>query len=301
MTSARPPLTAALAVAGAAALFGTSGTARALLAPDSWPPGVAAVRLCIGAVGLLAFAWYCGLLPHVRSVLRQPLLWLVGLAIAGYQVAFFLGVGWTGVAVGTLVSLGLAPLMAGLLGWAIGEGAPGWPWVGVTALAVVGLALLTLAGGATVDIRGVAAALGAGACYSVYTVFGASLVRSGSDSTAVMAAGFGVGALLISPLLVGAGAWLATPGGIALALWLGLAATSVAYVLFGRGLSVLQPGHVATLNLIEPVVATLLGVAMLGESLGPIAWFGCALILVSLASLGLIERRRRVPASHASG
>ncbi len=291
MTSARPVRAAALAVAGAAALFGTSGTARALLAPESWPPGVAAVRLLIGAVGLLGFAWYCGLFPHVRALATHPLLWLSGVAVAGYQVAFFLGVEWTGVAVGTLVSLGLAPLMAGLLGWSIGEGAPGWPWAGVTAIAVLGLVLLTLAGGATVDLRGVAAALGAGACYSVYTVFGTSLVRSGNDSTAVMAAAFTIGAVVISPMLLGAGDWLATPGGVALALWLGLGATSVAYVLFGRGLRWLQPGHVATLNLIEPVVATVLGVLLLGESLEPVAWLGCALILVSLASLGLLERR----------
>ena len=291
MTSARPVRAAALAVAGAAALFGTSGTARALLAPESWPPGVAAVRLLIGAVGLLGFAWYCGLLSRVRSLAAHPLLWLSGVAVAGYQVAFFLGVEWTGVAVGTLVSLGLAPLLAGLLGWSIGEGSPGWPWAGVTAIAVLGLVLLTLAGGATVDLRGVAAALGAGACYSVYTVFGTSLVRSGNDSTAVMAAAFTIGAVVISPMLLGAGDWLATPGGVALALWLGLGATSVAYVLFGRGLRWLQPGHVATLNLIEPVVATVLGVLLLGESLEPVAWLGCALILVSLASLGLLERR----------
>lgn len=281
-----------MAVAGAAALFGTSGTARALLAPDSWPPGVAAVRLLIGAAGLLGFAWWCGLLPQVGSVLRSPLVWLSGLAVAGYQVAFFLGVEWTGVAVGTLVSLGLAPLLAGLLGWAIGEGVPGWPWAGVTAIAVLGLALLTLAGGATVDQRGVAAALAAGACYSVYTVFGARVVRSGTDSTAVMAAAFGIGALVISPLLIGAGTWLASPGGIALALWLGLGATSLAYVLFGRGLQWLQPGHVATLNLIEPVVATVLGVVLLAEVLGPGAWLGSALILGSLAALGVIEGRR---------
>ena len=291
MTSARPVRAAALAVAGAAALFGTSGTARALLAPESWPPGVAAVRLLIGAVGLLGFAWYCGLLSRVRALATHPLLWLSGVAVAGYQVAFFLGVEWTGVAVGTLVSLGLAPLLAGLLGWSIGEGSPGWPWAGVTAIAVLGLVLLTLAGGATVDLRGVAAALGAGACYSVYTVFGTSLVRSGNDSTAVMAAAFTIGAVVISPMLLGAGDLLATPGGVALALWLGLGATSVAYVLFGRGLRWLQPGHVATLNLIEPVVATVLGVLLLGESLEPVAWLGCALILVSLASLGLLERR----------
>lgn len=288
---ARSTAAGAAAVVAAAALFGTSGTARALLVPDSWPPGVAAVRLGIGALGLVAFAWYRGLLAPALSLLRSPVLWLCGIAVAGYQGMFFIGVEWTGVAVGTLVSLGLAPLMAGLLGWAVGEGPPGWPWAGVTLVAVAGLALLTLAGSTSVDPRGVTAALAAGICYSVYTVFGTRLVRDGSHPTAVMTAAFGTGAVLVSPFLLGVGDWIASPAGIALALWLGLATTSVAYVLFGKGLSVLQPGHVATLNLMEPVVATALGLGVLGETLAAPGWLGCALILAALAALGLLERR----------
>ena len=61
--------------------------------------------------------------------------------------------------------------------------------------------------------------------------------------------------------------WLASPAGMALALWLGLATTSAGYLLFGLGLPVLQPGHIATLTLLEPVGATLLAVLVLEESL----------------------------------
>lgn len=289
-----------IGVLGAAALFGTSGTARAVLAPDSWPPSVAAVRLLVGAVGLLVFVLVLRRGVQVRRLLRTGSLWLAGAAVAGYQGLFFIGVDRAGVAVGTLVSLGLAPLMAGLLGWLLREGPPGWPWAAMTLVAVAGLVLLTRGGIADPDPLGVLAALGAGACYAVYTVLGARLARDGHDPSSIMAAAFTVGAALLVPFLWGAREWLFTPGGVALALWLGLMATSVAYVLFGRGLPVLQPGHIATLNLFEPVVATVLGVTVLGEQLAVMGWVGCLLVLLALAGLGVAERAPR-PATATSG
>lgn len=284
-------LAAAVAVLAAAALFGTSGTSRELLAPDSWPPSVAAVRLAVGALGLVAVVAFLRRLPSLTRLLRNPLTWVSGVAVAGYQGLFFVGVERTGVAVGTLVSLGLAPLLAGLLGWAMREGAPGWSWAVMTAFAVVGLVLLTRGGITDPDPLGVLAALGAGACYAIYTVFGTRLTRDGHDSTSVMAAAFAVGALLLTPFLWSARDWLMTPGGIALALWLGLLATTVAYVLFGIGIARLQPGHVATLNLFEPVVATILGVTVLGEQLSATGWLGCALVVIALGGLGVLEAR----------
>ncbi len=290
-----PTVVATLAVLGAATLFGTSGTARSLLAPDSWPPSVAAVRLLIGALGLMAYVGYRRRAAGASSLMRGPLIWISGLGVAGYQVLFFIGVEATGVAVGTLVSLGLAPLMAGMLGWMLREGAPGWRWGALTALAVVGLVLLTSGGVTEPNPVGIAAALGAGACYAVYTVSGGRLARDGHDSGVVMAATFTVGAVLLLPFLWSAPQWLFSSAGISLALWLGLAATSLAYVWFGLGLARLQPGHVATLNLLEPVVATILGVSLLAEQLGAIGWLGCALILAALAGLGLLERGPRGP------
>jgi DME family drug/metabolite transporter len=276
-----------LGVLAAAALFATSGTSKALLAPDAWAPSVAAVRLFVGAVGMVAFVLYRGWRAEFLGLLRRPLVWLMAVGVAGYQAFFFVGVERTGVAVGTLVALGAAPLLAGLLGWGVGEGAPGWFWLLATAVAVSGLVLLT--GGGTADTWGVLSALLAAGSYAVYTVFGARLARDGHPSSVVMAAPFALGALLLVPLLPAAG-WVFSPSGVVLALWLGLAATSLAYILFGLGLPVLQPGHIATLTLLEPVGATLLGVAVLGESLTAAGWLGVCLILVGLAAVGLRER-----------
>ncbi|MCU0297619.1 MAG: EamA family transporter [Candidatus Nanopelagicales bacterium] len=237
---------------------------------------------------MLAFVGWRGRWSQCRPLLRRPVVWVIACGVAGYQAFFFAGLERTGVAVGTLVALGSAPLLAGLLGWLAQEGAPGWLWLAATVVALAGLALLT--GGGSVDPIGVGFALLAGGSYAVYTVFGARLARDGHSPSVVLAVSFTIGALILVPFLATAG-WVWSAGGMALALWLGLAATSLAYLLFGLGLPVLQPGHIATLTLLEPVGATMLGVMVLGESLPAAGWLGCALILLGLAVVGLGERR----------
>ena len=86
---------------------------------------------------------------------------------------------------------------------------------------------------------------------------------------------------------------MASVEGLAVALWLGLATTTVAYVLFGRGLRVLPTGPVATLVLAEPLVATMLGVLLLGERLDATAWAGAALVAAGLGLQGVVSVRSR--------
>jgi DME family drug/metabolite transporter len=285
------PRTATLAVLGAAALFGTSATSVQLLAPDAPSTSVAALRLAVGAAGLVAVvAWRLGG-RVLLDLWRRPLVWGMGIAVAAYQGLFFLATARTGVALGTLITLGVAPLVAGLLGWALREGAPGWLWVVATTLAVAGLGMLTAGAVDTRDPLGIAAALGSGACYALYTVLGVRLTREGRPPSAVLAAAFTVGAVLLLPAIVGTTWWL-TPSGFAEVLWLGLVTTTAGYLLFGIGLRILQPGHIATLTLLEPAVATLLAVVVLGEPLGLLGWTGCLVILGALALLGVGEGRR---------
>ena len=84
-----------------------------------------------------------------------------------------------------------------------------------------------------------------------------------------MGASFGIGAILLLPvLLTGTTAWLHTTDGIALALYLGLVPTALAYVLFARGLLRLDASEVTTLVLAEPLTATVLGALVLDERVG---------------------------------
>jgi drug/metabolite transporter, DME family len=286
--------TGVLAVLAAAALFGTSAASVTLVDPAATAAAIAAGRLLVGSIGLLVVVLGTvagrAALPRLW---RRPLLWVMGLAAAAYQSLFFLGVARTGVAVGTLASLALAPFLAGVLGWLLREGAPGVVWAVSTVIAVVGMTLLTWGDGGSRDLLGILAAMGAGASYAVYTVLGVRLTRNGESATHVLGASFAIAAALTVPVFIASGAWWWSPANIGLLLWLGLVTTTVAYLLFGIGLRTLQPGHIATLNLAEPVVATLLGVLVLGEVLGGRGWLGCILIVVALAILGLADRGGR--------
>src|SRR5687767_13981815 len=102
----------------AAVLFGTTGTAQAL-GPEGSPLEGEAARVAVGAALLALVAWGVEAWRHTSAPSRRwPLPALAGaaLGVAGYQLAFFAAVDDTGVAVGTVVALGSAPAMAGLLG-----------------------------------------------------------------------------------------------------------------------------------------------------------------------------------------
>jgi DME family drug/metabolite transporter len=77
-----------------------------------------------------------------------------------------------------------------------------------------------------------------------------------------------------------------TSEGAALALFLGIVPTAVAYLLFARGLNRLTAAETATLTLAEPLTAALLGVLVLAEHLTVPATLGAALILAGLVVLG---------------
>lgn len=289
---------AALSAVGAAVLWGTTGTAQALGPGGTDPVTVGALRILLGAAVLAALA-----MPALRGPAARPrpgrlplgvVMLLGGLCVAAYQAFFFAGVDRAGVAVGTVVALGVAPLATGLLGLLLGERATR-RWALATAAAVVGVALLVAGAGSrdrSVDPLGVAAALGAGASYAGYTVAARTLLLRGARGIVVMAAFFGVGAVLLAPVLLGADlSWLVTVRGALMVLWLGLVATGVSYVLFQRGLGGLPSGTVATLSLAEPVTATLLGVLVLREDLSLLTAVGIGVVLIGLT----LTARRQSP------
>ena len=272
-------------VLAAAVLWGTTGTARALAPAGASPLSVGAVRIAVGAAALVTVA-------RLRGELRRLAPWppvpvAAGMAaIAGYQLAFFSAVARTGVAVGTMVAIGSAPVLAGLLAWLASGERPARRWYAATALAVAGGALLAVAGQAVrFSPVGVALALAAGAAYAVYTVAAKRLLAR-HGQVEVMALLFAGGALLLAPLLVLLPLdWLATPRGALAALHLGLAATAAAYVLFAAGLHRVTVATAATASLAEPLTAAALGVALLGERLTAAGLAGAALLVGGLALL----------------
>jgi DME family drug/metabolite transporter len=211
------------------------------------------------------------------------------LFIALYQAFFFAGVAKTGVAVGTIVGIGSAPVAGGMLGYFFRAERPGRSWFVATTLAIVGCVVLILSSGGDVviDLTGVALAIGAGATYAAYTLAIKGLMEN-HEANAVIAVSFCIGALMLVPLLVGREmAWLAAPRSIAVVLHLGLVTAALAYWLFARGLQRVPVATAVTLTLAEPLTAGLLGLLVLGEQLNPVSFVGIALIFSGLAVLSL--------------
>ena len=297
------------AVLLAAALFGTTGTAQALGPSTTTPLGVGAARLAIGGLALLALLPAMGARrAEAVALWRTPTGLVAGACTAMYQVCFFAGVQRAGVAVGTLAAIGSGPVLAGLLARGVLGERPGRAWLTATGLCLAGLALLVLGGGASgsADVVGVLLALLAGLAYAAYTVLAKQQLDAGHAPPAVMAAAFGLGGLALLPVLLTQPlGWLVQPAGAVLALYLGLVTTTLAYLLFVRGLASLPAGPVTTLVLAEPVVATALGVAVLDERLSAAGAAGGALVLVGLlvqsrgTAPDLADRRLRRPGGRA--
>ena len=278
----------------AAVLFGTTGTAQAV-GPDLDPLAVGASRIVVGGALLALVALVAAATGRVR--LRTgggpPAVLLAGACVAVYQATFFAAVADTGVAVGTVVAIGSGPAFAGLFASTFTGERLTPRWAAATALACAGVALLVLGGGAggSVSAPGVGLALISGAGYAGYAVASKRMLDAGGAPEAVMAAVFGVGALLMLPLLaIVPVAGLATPGGLTLVLYLGAIPTALAYVLFARGLERIGASETATLTLAEPLTAAALGVIALGERPGLAAAAGAALVMGGLAVLALRPR-----------
>ena len=279
----------------AAILWGTTGTAQALAPAGSSPLAIGALRLALGGSALALSAWLRGGLRH-RS--WPPLLTIAaGAFVALYQVTFFSAVLKTGVAVGTIVGIGSAPVFAGILEYFVRRRRPGRRWYFSTAVAVFGCLLLVLqAGDIRVDVVGIVLALTAGFSYAAYALAIKLLLpgRSPEDVTAVI---FCLGAIFLSPLLLTADlAWLGQINGWLMMLHLGIVATALSYWFFASGLKTVAASTAVTLSLAEPLTAAILGIVVVGERINVVSSLGLVLILSALVLLIVPDRgegRRR--------
>lgn len=213
---------------------------------------------------------------------------LAGIALVGYQLGFFVGVAALGIAVGTLLAVGSAPFFAGLVAVATGMERPSRRWTVSTAVAVVGLALLIRPdGGTAVDGPGVAAALLAGLSFGTFTVVSKRLLAGGRRHVDAVAVPFLLAAVAVLPLLAATPAvrdvatW-SDPRTVGVVAWLGLGATAAGYLLFIVGLRGVHAVVGATLVLMEPLTATLLGVGAFDERLGVTGVVGALVVAGAL-------------------
>jgi DME family drug/metabolite transporter len=285
-----------LALVVASLLWGTTGTAATFFPDDVSPLAIGACTMGIGGILLLLTA----VRPSVGVVRdRTARRWVAlgALGVLVYPLAFYSGMDLAGVAVGNVVALGSGPIFAALLEWLWERHPLSARWAVATGLALVGIVLLTLgrhpepsdvAAGSVGTLAGVGFGLLAGFAYALYTYASSRAIRvtGPASSRGVMGSMFGIGAVLLLPVLLVTGApLLQSPQTMAIAAYLAIGPMFVAYLLFGIGLRTIRSSAATTITLLEPVVATVLAVTVVGEQLDPLGWVGLALVLAGIVTL----------------
>jgi drug/metabolite transporter (DMT)-like permease len=243
-------------------------------------PDVAWLRVVIAAVLLTALAWRAGTLPALRGRWR----WLVAYAVAEISIPFpLIAAGEVHVA-SSLAAIIIAsvPLIGAVLAVRFDHSerptrdrAVGL-LVGFTG--VIALVGLDVAGNRA-ELLGACAILVAAVGYAI----GPMLVKHrlhGLDSRAFMGASLTIAALILTPFAA-ADTPTRTPtvGALAAVAALGLFCTAAAFVIFTVLIREAGTSRAMVITYVNPVVALVLGVTLLGEQPGAGAVVGLLLIL----------------------
>ncbi|HEX4017154.1 MAG TPA: EamA family transporter [Frankiaceae bacterium] len=266
---------APLLVVGAVVSVQIGGALAKHVIDDVGPAAATALRLLFAAV-VLALLWR----PRIP---RQglPLILLYGVTLAAMNLLFY-------------EALARAPLGAvvtveflGPLGVAV-AGSRRVRDVGVVILAGLGILLLARGGG-SVSLIGLLFAALAGACWAGYILVSAAVGRVHSDSTP-LALAMAVAAVISLPFGAARG-WHADTRSLLLGAAIGILSSVLPYTLELEALRRLPARMFGVLMSMEPAVAALAGMAILGETLTARQWGGVACVIVACVAVTLGQRR----------
>lgn len=280
-----------LLVMVAALLWGTTGTAAFWIGAQVSPLAIGAATMGIGGV-VLALLGGSSSLAVLRDAGTRAWAVLGILGVVLYPLTFYWGMSQAGIALGNLIALGLGPLIVALLEWGVDSSAPSRLWWFASGIALAGIAVMSVAkvdlgGGRESNVGlGVVLAVTAGVSYGLYTYAFGRLIERGHTPRAVIGAMFGGASpiLLLALAVTGAGLF-ASVSQVALVGYLVLGPMVLAYVAFSVALKTLRSSTVASVALLEPVIAGLLAIVLVGERLGPLAWVGGLGVLGAMAML----------------
>ncbi|MDY7559583.1 threonine/homoserine exporter RhtA [Pseudomonas sp. 10B1] len=207
-----------------------------------------------------------------------------GVALGGMNFLFYMSL--RSVPLGIAVALEFTgPLTVALIS---SRKAIDFVWI---ALAILGLLLLIPmgAGSGNIELLGIGYALGAGACWALYILFGQ---KAGADNGIQTAAlGVLIAAIFIAPVgIVYAGSALLNPALIPTAIGVAILSTALPYSLEMVALTRLPARTFSTLMSIEPAFGALSGLIFLHENLTLTQWLAIGSIIVASAGAALTMR-----------
>ena len=269
-------------VVGAIASVQFGSALAATLFSRIGPAGAVTLRLTVAAL-VLALIWRPR--THGRSGHDLRLAALFGLVLAGMNLSFYEAL--------HRIPLGIAVAIefVGPLGVAIAASrrAVDLLWA---ALAALGIVALTRAKTHGIDGEGVGLALLAGVLWGAYIVLNTRIGRAFRDATG-LAMAMCVGALALLPLgIASAGAHLLEPRSLLPGAAVGVLSSVIPYSFELEALRRIRMAVFGVLMSLEPAVAAVAGLIVLGQSMSARMVVGIA--LVSIASVG--ASRRATPA-----
>jgi inner membrane transporter RhtA len=273
-----------LVLAGIASVQFGAALAKTLF-DEIGPGGTVFLRMLFGAIAV-ALVWRPRVAGHAARDLRLAALF--GLVLAGMNLSFYAAL--------DRIPLGIAVTLefVGPLGVAVfsSRRALDLLWVG---LAAAGILLLSDLGGGGdgLDRLGVGLALLAGALWATYILVSARVGRAFPGGTG-LALALMVATLPIAPVGIAQGGGdLLVPWVLAVGAAVGLLASAIPYALELEALRRVPVGVFGVLMSLEPGVAALAGLVVLGEELA--AREVAAILLVVAASAGAARGAKLAP------
>lgn len=281
-----------LIVLSAAILWGTTGTAQTFIPTTVDPFFVSMLRLAIGGIILLMVLGLMGKLKFADWPWKKTLLTAAFLAV--FQYCFFSSVRLTGVAIGTVLSIGSAPVFAGLFESFVLKKPPSRKWMMATVLTIAGCAILFFNKELVVfSPLGAMFAIAAGLLFALYTLNNKRIVEE-NGALKTVAVVFTISAMMLLPFMFFFESnGILTKTGIFSILYIGVVTTAIGYVLYSVGLKNVTSSSATTIALAEPLTAAILSVVVVGEYLNASGWFGVFMILIGLVILSMKQKHKQ--------
>jgi drug/metabolite transporter (DMT)-like permease len=235
------------------------------------------------------------ILPRGEDLLL--LIVLGGLAYFVQSTLYFTALLYSPVAIVALI-LYTYPVFVTIGAFVLGWEKISWRLAGAFVIAVVGLLFVANPFGEPLGF-GVILALGSSIIYTIYILGGSKVLRRVSGDVGAFyvmgaaSASFGLAGKLTNALRLN---W--TPMGWFWIAMITVVGTVVAVTFFFIGISKIGPSRAALISLLEPVTAIFASLALFGNSLSTLQWFGGMLILLATGITALYANpERRVEAS----
>ncbi len=278
-----------LCVVLASFFWGTTGTA-ASLAPKISPLATGAFAMGVGGL-LLVWNARKKILADNKQIISHSQLLIFGAAcVAIYPLAFYSAMRFSGVAIGNLISIASAPFFSALLERLISKKKISLQWTLSFVMGVIGIILLML-GKETPDnfnrdlqYWGIGLGLIAALTYACYSWAARQMIEKGVSSQSSMASMFGLAAVVLLPSLMFTGQNIfSEPKHIGIMLYMAVVPMFIGYLLFGYALRQIEASTATLITLLEPAIATMFAVTIVGEIFAPIGWYGFLFIFICLA------------------